>query len=114
MFFAFKTALILNISRSSNSVFSSLKFFDRAKNTFEVSSKTTVNLKLGYETEMWDAYFYVRNLFDKEIVIDEFDYNTFIPEQNQPNLAQGAKHKIFAGELSDPRVFGLEFNYRWD
>jgi len=90
------------------------KFYDRAENEYEVPSLTTVNLKLGYEADMWEAYFYVRNLFDKEIAINEFDYNTFIPDQNQANLTQGSQHKIFAGELSDPRIIGLEFNYRWD
>ena len=90
------------------------KYFNLARNDYEVSSLTRVNMKLGYETEMWDAYFYVRNLFDQEIVIDEYDYKTFIPDQNQPNLTQGSQYTVFAGEVSDPRVIGLEFNYRWD
>ena len=54
------------------------------------------------------------NLFDKEVKISDFEYQTFIPEQNQPDLTLGNVETIYGGELNDPRVFTLQFNYRWD
>jgi len=90
------------------------KHFYRADNERQVDSLATANVKLGYEEDMWDVYFYVRNLFDKEIALANSSYNTFIPEQDQLNIAKGSHHQINYGEVSDPRVFGFEFNYRWD
>ncbi|NRA62274.1 MAG: TonB-dependent receptor [Psychrobium sp.] len=90
------------------------EYFNRAENEYQVDSLASVNFKLGYETDMWDVYFYVKNLFDNEVALSEFDYNDFIPTQNQPILTKGSNHRILGGELTDPRTIGLEFNYRWD
>ena len=90
------------------------KFYDRAENTDQIKALTKLNVKLGYETDLWDVYFYARNLMDKQIVISQYNFNSFIPTQNQPNLTVGNMHQINSGEVSDPRVIGLEFNYRWD
>ncbi len=60
----------------------------------EVSARTLVNAKLGYETARWGAYVYGRNIFDEE-------YMTYV--------RRGWDQAI----LGAPRVVGLMLQAKW-
>lgn len=89
------------------------KYFSRAENEYVVPTLALVNVKVGYETSDWDAYLHISNLFDREVKISEFDWQNFIPEQDQPDLTKGNIETVHGGELNDPRMISLSFNYRW-
>lgn len=89
------------------------KYFSRAENEYVVPTFAKVNVRVGYETSDWDVYLNIANLFDRETKISEFDWKNFVPEQNQPDLTKGTIETVNGGELNDPRVISMSFNYRW-
>lgn len=68
-------------------------YFDKA-NKYSRDAYEVVNIKIGYETDACDVYFYAENLFDKEYNSDEY-YESFIT--------------IY----SPPREMGLKLAYRF-
>jgi len=69
------------------------KYFSDAKNTQELSGKTLVNLRTGYEADRYDVVFWCRNLFNEE-------YQTMGFARKFDQVVDGA-----------PRVFGITLTY---
>lgn len=66
-----------------------------AKNTDSRDAVTTVNAKVGYETNAFDIYLYITNLFDETYLT--------VHESSAADY----------GLVAPPREFGLQLVYRW-
>ena len=70
--------------------------YSDAKNTAKEDGYTTVNLRLGFETENYDIHLWCKNLFDEEYL--------------QVRFASSGDHSGLDGE---PRMIGATFTYRF-
>lgn len=61
------------------------------------------NLKLGYQTDMWSAYLFGRNIFDE-------DYASQVTALSADPITGDDVQTARTGE---PRVVGVELNYSW-
>jgi outer membrane receptor protein involved in Fe transport len=78
-------------------------FYDLPPNWTRSSAYGLVNGKLGWETTRWEAYFWGRNLLDKNYTVRGFYFGDEPPDF--PN-------KLYA-QLGEPRNWGVHFTVRF-
>ena len=76
-------------------------YFDVPPNDQRAPGYGLVHLKAGYETQHWNAYLWVRNVFDEDYVIRGFYFG------NEPPLFEAKRYT----QLGEPRQVGL--TVRW-
>lgn len=74
------------------------KHFNSVENDTEIGSRTLVDLKAGYEGRDWGVYAYVNNLFDRDVILDQYDRGSTVGED-----------RVY----SDPRAMGVTVQYSW-
>ncbi len=62
---------------------------------------STMNLKIGYEQPAWNAYLWIRNIFDENYAVRGFYF------YNEPPFLE---KKLYT-QSGDPRQFGVTFNW---
>ncbi len=80
------------------------EFYYSDSNDSKSDAYNLVNAKLGYETDIWSAYLWGRNLFDEKYGVRGFYFG------NEPDLDWAAKQYIRYG---DPQQFGLTLNVKF-
>jgi iron complex outermembrane receptor protein len=78
-------------------------FYDLPPNWTRSSAYALVNGKLGWETSRWEAYFWGRNLLDKNYTVRGFYFGDEPPDF--PN-------KLYV-QLGEPRNWGVHFTIRY-
>ena len=76
-------------------------YFDLPPNPTTSRAYGLVNAKLGWETRHWSAYFWGRNLLNKNYAVRGFFFGDVPP--NFPN-------ELYV-QLGDPRTWGINFTY---
>ncbi len=74
-------------------------FYDLPPNWTRSNPYGLINAKLGWETPRWEAYFWVRNLLDKNYTVRGFYFGDEPPDFNA---------KLYQ-QLGDPRNWGVHF-----
>jgi iron complex outermembrane receptor protein len=78
-------------------------FYDLPPNWTRSSAYGLVNGKLGWETARWEAYFWGRNLLDKNYTVRGFYFGDEPPDFN---------NKLYV-QLGEPRNWGVHFTIRY-
>jgi iron complex outermembrane receptor protein len=78
-------------------------FYDLPPNWTRSNAYGLVNGKLGWGTESWEAYLWVRNLLDKNYTVRGFYFG-----DEPPDFA----NKLYT-QLGEPRNWGVHFTIRF-
>jgi len=76
-------------------------YFDIPPNDQKAPGYQLVHLKAGYEAAHWNAYLWVRNVFDEDYVIRGFYFG------NEPPLFENKRYT----QLGEPRQVGVTFKW---
>ena len=83
----------------------------------ETGNQNLVGLRIGVESERWDANFWIKNLFDDDTPIDVFRFldrrSGTLPGFPQEGARPSTSPRGFVVTLPRPRQVGVTLRYRF-
>ncbi|MGC3980861.1 MAG: TonB-dependent receptor [Steroidobacteraceae bacterium] len=78
-------------------------YYSNASSIQQSHAYSLTHIKLGYERPSWDAYMWVRNVFDKDYVVRAFEFGNEPPDFNDALYVQHG----------EPRVLGVTGSWKF-